>query len=197
LEGKDSWVGADRNRSLSYRICQVGSKDGRLFSSYEEVPEADRKFIRQSNFPPKNVAEMSLERWYVTDVLSNMLLTLSYSLRIYPHLQNTGAFFVAVLEKKAAITAVDRAKADADFVEPQQIITAVKESEETTTEAAKRTAAPEETEEPESKRLRSEATTDEIPEVELAEAEAPEKSKNPDGPFTLLPADNPSIKEIR
>ncbi|RKP10624.1 S-adenosyl-L-methionine-dependent methyltransferase [Thamnocephalis sphaerospora] len=177
---------------------KVGSKDGRLFESYDDVPEADRKFIRKSNFAPENVAEMHLE----------------HCLRIYPHLQNTGAFFVAVLEKKAAITAVDRAKAGVELddeeaaseTDQQQLEVTATTSDSSMTDAqmetVKRALSPATVEEPDTKRLRGDAASDDATTPADSDAGKPEKKaktggyNNPDGPFTLLPGDNASVQEI-
>ncbi|XP_054158247.1 RNA cytosine-C(5)-methyltransferase NSUN2-like [Oppia nitens] len=51
--------------------------------SVEEVEEKYKSQIRESLFPPKNIKELNLNR----------------CLRVLPHLQNTGGFFVAVIRK--------------------------------------------------------------------------------------------------
>lgn len=59
--------------------------------------------------PPKEEAEaLGLNRWYVSLVFGlcwvyGMTEDIFCSLRIYPHLQDTGGFFVAVLEKKSFV----------------------------------------------------------------------------------------------
>ncbi|XP_017492996.1 PREDICTED: tRNA (cytosine(34)-C(5))-methyltransferase-like [Rhagoletis zephyria] len=62
----------------------VMSRDGVQYTSYEEVPEKLRTQIRETLFPPANAAELRLRR----------------CVRILPHYQNTGGFFIAILRKK-------------------------------------------------------------------------------------------------
>lgn len=64
---------------------RVLSKDGREFERVEDVPDDQKRRFPLSLFPRPEYAEMGLE----------------HCLRIYPHLQNTGGFFVAVLEKQS------------------------------------------------------------------------------------------------
>ncbi|KAM6904344.1 RNA cytosine C(5)-methyltransferase NSUN2 [Lycodopsis pacificus] len=64
------------------------TKEGQWFSDWSEVPSNRRTQIRPTMFPPtdpEKLADMHLER----------------CMRILPHHQNTGGFFVAVLVKKA------------------------------------------------------------------------------------------------
>ena len=51
--------------------------------SVDEVQEKYKSQIRESLFPPKNAAQLNLNR----------------CVRVLPHLQNTGGFFVAVIRK--------------------------------------------------------------------------------------------------
>ncbi|VDP97404.1 unnamed protein product [Trichobilharzia regenti] len=62
---------------------RVMDKKGVWFTSYDEVPTGQQNHIRPSLFPPANVADLHLE----------------YCRRVLPHDQNTGGFFIAVLEK--------------------------------------------------------------------------------------------------
>ncbi|XP_030003907.1 RNA cytosine C(5)-methyltransferase NSUN2 [Sphaeramia orbicularis] len=64
------------------------TKEGQWYSDWSEVPTSRHTQIRPTMFPPKDeqkLASMHLER----------------CMRILPHHQNTGGFFVAVLVKKA------------------------------------------------------------------------------------------------
>uniref|UniRef100_A0A3P9PVR6 tRNA (cytosine(34)-C(5))-methyltransferase n=1 Tax=Poecilia reticulata TaxID=8081 RepID=A0A3P9PVR6_POERE len=64
------------------------TKDGQWFSDWSKVPNSRHTQIRPTMFPPKDpekLAGLHLER----------------CMRILPHHQNTGGFFVAVLVKKA------------------------------------------------------------------------------------------------
>ncbi|KAF4080579.1 hypothetical protein AMELA_G00172880 [Ameiurus melas] len=67
---------------------KVMTKEGQWYSDWSEVPTSRHTQIRPSMFPPTNpdkLKSMQLER----------------CMRILPHHQNTGGFFVAVLVKKA------------------------------------------------------------------------------------------------
>ncbi|KAJ2747400.1 tRNA (cytosine-5-)-methyltransferase ncl1 [Coemansia sp. BCRC 34301] len=80
---------------------KVMTRDGALYDSYEAVPidEAGRGRRRyMQNFfplPAERMQELNIER----------------CMRIYSHMQNTGGFFVAVLEKVAPISVDERRKA--------------------------------------------------------------------------------------
>ncbi|XP_016126399.1 tRNA (cytosine(34)-C(5))-methyltransferase [Sinocyclocheilus grahami] len=76
------WILAHRH------IYTVMTKEGQWFSDWSEVPTSRHTQIRPTMFPPtdpEKLANMKLER----------------CMRILPHHQNTGGFFVAVLVKKA------------------------------------------------------------------------------------------------
>uniref|UniRef100_A0A672MWP5 tRNA (cytosine(34)-C(5))-methyltransferase n=1 Tax=Sinocyclocheilus grahami TaxID=75366 RepID=A0A672MWP5_SINGR len=69
-------------------LLKVMTKEGQWFSDWSEVPTSRHTQIRPTMFPPtdpEKLANMKLER----------------CMRILPHHQNTGGFFVAVLVKKA------------------------------------------------------------------------------------------------
>uniref|UniRef100_A0A8C0TMW6 tRNA (cytosine(34)-C(5))-methyltransferase n=1 Tax=Canis lupus familiaris TaxID=9615 RepID=A0A8C0TMW6_CANLF len=69
---------------------KVMTKDGQWFAEWEDVPHSRHTQIRPTMFPPKDpekLQAMHLER----------------CLRILPHHQNTGGFFVAVLVKKSSM----------------------------------------------------------------------------------------------
>lgn len=75
------------------------------FSTYEEfmnssLDNALKARMSEGHWPPKDTAPLKLPRWYVAyDSTDSPFLTNPYSMRIYPHLQDSGGFFVAVLEK--------------------------------------------------------------------------------------------------
>lgn len=76
------------------RSWKIMDKSGRIWSSYEELmrqrerqPSEVLERLQETMFPPKN--DLHLER----------------CMRVYPHLQDTGAFFIAILEKKTEIKA--------------------------------------------------------------------------------------------
>lgn len=78
---------ADRLPGLKYakglEHWTVVNKDLAVFENYELVPEVLRTQIRESMFPPANAGDLNLNR----------------CVRVLPHLQDTGGFFVAVLKK--------------------------------------------------------------------------------------------------
>ncbi|OMJ25367.1 tRNA (cytosine(34)-C(5))-methyltransferase [Smittium culicis] len=71
---------------------QETSKSAKSSKNAENTPKTFRPY--KSLFPPKNASELNLDR----------------CIRIYPHLQNTGAFFVAVFEKKKEIECANNVK---------------------------------------------------------------------------------------
>lgn len=70
----------------------VMGKGGEMYHSYDQVPEDFKGKLPESLFPQPQSDSLHLNR----------------CLRIYPHLQNTGGFFVAVLHKKGPIGSLDK-----------------------------------------------------------------------------------------
>ncbi|KAF9934036.1 hypothetical protein FBU30_003546 [Linnemannia zychae] len=64
---------------------KVFTKEGQIVDKFEDVPADAKGKFYPSMWAPKNAGDLHLER----------------CLRIYPHLQDTGGFFVAVLKKTA------------------------------------------------------------------------------------------------
>jgi multisite-specific tRNA:(cytosine-C5)-methyltransferase len=82
---------------------KVMDKQGRIWSSYEDVVQKREHGgndglgrLQESMFPPKD--DIHLER----------------CMRVYPHLQDTGAFFIAIVEKKSEIKAKTEDKSTVD-----------------------------------------------------------------------------------
>jgi multisite-specific tRNA:(cytosine-C5)-methyltransferase len=82
------------NRYAGMKTWNVMDKQGRIWANYDEVirqreEEGTDRLARlqASMFPPRE--DIHLER----------------CMRVYPHLQDTGAFFIAILEKKSEIKA--------------------------------------------------------------------------------------------
>jgi multisite-specific tRNA:(cytosine-C5)-methyltransferase len=73
-----------------------------LLSALSEQQKVANKIV-STMFPPANVGTLHLERWFVNDDYNAGLNFINgvtvCSWRIYPHQQNTGGFFVAVLER--------------------------------------------------------------------------------------------------
>ncbi|KAI9287495.1 S-adenosyl-L-methionine-dependent methyltransferase [Umbelopsis sp. AD052] len=81
-------------RKPGMKTWKVMTKEGQWIDSQEDIPEhRKRSRYPRSMFPPANVDELPLER----------------CVRIYPHEQDTGGFFVAVFEKVAPMTGADTA----------------------------------------------------------------------------------------
>ncbi|CAG8590184.1 9791_t:CDS:10 [Ambispora gerdemannii] len=66
---------------------KVMDKEQQWIEKWEDLPPNKQRHYAKSLWPPANSNEMNLERCW----------------RIYPHLQNTGGFFVAVFEKTGPI----------------------------------------------------------------------------------------------
>lgn len=90
---------------------KVMDKQGRMWSSWDEVQEARVKSgdeglgkLVPGMFPPSPPAADDDEPPTTAATTTNKL-ALDRCMRIYPHLQDTGGFFIAVLEKKSEIKA--------------------------------------------------------------------------------------------
>ncbi|KAI8982274.1 S-adenosyl-L-methionine-dependent methyltransferase [Mycotypha africana] len=84
-------------RKPGLHTWKVSTRDGKRFiNSLDDLDEKHRRKFPTTVFPPtaEEAKEMHLER----------------CLRIYPHLQDTGGFFVAVFEKVGPLTPADRLK---------------------------------------------------------------------------------------
>lgn len=66
---------------------KIMSANEQIFGDINEVPKDLRTKVRPEFFAPPNVDTLNVDR----------------CMRILPHFQNTGAFFIAVLEKKAVL----------------------------------------------------------------------------------------------
>ncbi|XP_034489569.1 tRNA (cytosine(34)-C(5))-methyltransferase [Drosophila innubila] len=81
-----------------------------IFSNFEEVPESLHTIIRPAMFPLP-AAEMST-------------IGIEKCMRILPHMQDTGGFFVAIIEKRRALSFeqndVQDLKPEAEQTEPEQ-----------------------------------------------------------------------------
>ncbi|XP_007660945.2 RNA cytosine C(5)-methyltransferase NSUN2 [Ornithorhynchus anatinus] len=69
---------------------KVMMKDGQWFADWKDVPQSRHTQIRPTMFPPKDQEKLKA-------------IHLERCLRILPHHQNTGGFFVAVLLKKSSM----------------------------------------------------------------------------------------------
>jgi 16S rRNA C967 or C1407 C5-methylase (RsmB/RsmF family) len=146
-----------------------------LYSSYDEVPEAEKSKFEETMFPPKNISELNIDR----------------CLRIFPHLQDTGGFFVAVFEKVAPFGSLDlfekrkTEKAQSKDVE----MNIAKQDEEEINNVV----------ESDSKRRKLDNTFQAHKELRIPE---PSQNKNVkvfsiEQPFVFLPKDDPTIQNIK
>lgn len=147
-------------------------KDGTYIDSADELKEEDARL--KSVFPPANAKELHLERWFV-HLRVIMPTTCSYalhSLRIYPHMQDTGGFFVAVFEKVKPFTREDKLIDDQakEGKEEQPVVSDIEPKEE---EVSPPVA------------------------TEQAQPKKQDKGDNKSACFELMDPENPESKEIR
>lgn len=103
-------------RAPGLRSWKVMDREGRMWSSWDEVQQQREKEgidglgrLAESMFPPTGeIADLPLER----------------CMRIYPHMQDTGGFFITVLEKTSEIRAKPE---DSSKVIPKASVAAVVE----------------------------------------------------------------------
>lgn len=106
---------------------KVITKEGEEYPSFDEVPLQLRKRLPASLFPQESYANLGLH----------------HCLRIYPHLQNTGGFFVAVIVKRAPLEETkERSPVVADLSCEAQDEKTVEAQEKKTTPAYKRGIKP-------------------------------------------------------
>ncbi|KAJ1975729.1 tRNA (cytosine-5-)-methyltransferase ncl1 [Dimargaris verticillata] len=95
---------------------KVMARDGTLADDYEQfatkVPNRSLAKYPPSLFPPANIDTLGMDK----------------CLRIYPHLQNTGGFFVAVFEKVQPLTQRDLSLEDSEPSAGTPVETAVSDS---------------------------------------------------------------------
>ncbi|KAK4520920.1 uncharacterized protein ATC70_006803 [Mucor velutinosus] len=177
---------------------KVTTKEGEFIESIEDIKDMrQRKKHAASTFPPtaEEAKEMNLDR----------------CLRIYPHQQDTGGFFVAVFEKIKPLTAADRitlAKQkgnqvpEADVVEAEKEMDVVQEEIIPTKRASVDDAVAEE-DAATAKKVKTDATaTTEAADKEEEEAKPYESKPKRDvpgikeAPFEMMAADSADLKEI-
>lgn len=84
----------DASKLAPSLVCKPGlaswtvmSREKEVFNSYSEVPDKLQSQIKESLFPPANADELNVK----------------YCVRVLPHYQNTGGFFIAILKKTALV----------------------------------------------------------------------------------------------
>lgn len=96
----DSW-------SEESLLEKLKAKDMMHFTSFSEVPENLQKRVRPSVFPPSKEEAKKFQ--------------LDRCMRVLPHDNNTGGFFVALLRKVSPISRSDRREADAEATDEPEI----------------------------------------------------------------------------
>ncbi|KAI7901521.1 S-adenosyl-L-methionine-dependent methyltransferase [Cokeromyces recurvatus] len=185
---------------------KVTNKDGVFIDSIEDIPERrQRAKFPRSAFPPtpEEAKEMHLER----------------CIRIYPHHQDTGGFFVAVFEKVKPLTAADRislarsqgknvsqndveeAKKEMDVVEDKEGNVALNDMDEVI--PTKRTSTDKEegdhVEEGSVKKIKTDKTEEEEEEKVIKPYEGKPKKDVPgikEAPFEMMPSNSNDLDEI-
>ncbi|KAJ8652087.1 hypothetical protein O0I10_012318 [Lichtheimia ornata] len=173
---------------------KVMTKDGQFVDSIDDVPDSN---LPASVFPPANAADLHLER----------------CLRIYPHQQDTGGFFVAVFDKVKPMTAADKAKVAKSHGQQvnEQEVEAAEAKEEN---LVKSVSKEEEEEEEDQESPKEEAATpaaaaddnnaEAIP-AKRASGSGPKREskrqrkdvrQRQEAPFELMAPDNPDVDEI-
>lgn len=91
------------------KICflKIMDREGNFYDQYSSVPESKQRYFCETIFPPVGdesaIEKLHLERWYdkkLNDFFRKFSkYCFSFSIRILPHQQDTGGFFVALLKK--------------------------------------------------------------------------------------------------
>ncbi|KAK7208016.1 S-adenosyl-L-methionine-dependent methyltransferase [Myxozyma melibiosi] len=178
----------DCSNELPQLIRRPGMTDWKVMGKDKEWATAPTSRISEHFFPKDDLKELGIE----------------HCMRVYPHLQDTGGFFITVFEKTAEYTdAAVKAKRKAE--EELSSADAKKQAVETTTEAS---------ESPAPVAVAEETTTEaEITEVEApaapvapvvaaksSEDATPKKVRLPrdanEEPFKFLDPDHPALEEV-
>ncbi|KAL1928499.1 hypothetical protein VTP01DRAFT_2855 [Rhizomucor pusillus] len=166
---------SELKRKPGLKTWKVMTKDGKYISSVDEIEdENQRKRFPKSAFPPENVQELPLER----------------CIRIYPHLQDTGGFFVAVFEKVKPMTQAERMMQEGNGDQQEQLVVE-KEPElaETPEDDGAETAG--------SSSNQDETTNVVVPSKRPASVSTASDSRaSKEAPFELLSPDSPELAEI-
>ena len=118
LDCSDALPGLKRKPGL--KKWTIMDKQSRIWSSWEEVQEREKEEqlegierLSQSMFPSATTDALPLER----------------CMRVYPHLQNTGGFFITVLEKQSEIGKAKPESENKKIEEPTSLMNVVNELE--------------------------------------------------------------------
>ena len=106
VDVSDKFSSLQRRPGLKAWIPSVDRTASTFFETWEDLMTSSlddptkARFLK-SQWAPENIEDLHIDRWYVIyDSLGVSNSSFRCSMRIYPHLQDTGGFFVAVLERK-------------------------------------------------------------------------------------------------
>ncbi|KAK8128375.1 hypothetical protein PG984_009483 [Apiospora sp. TS-2023a] len=114
---------------------KIIDKDGKIWNSWEEVQQY--MLTKEDGLPPSKLAETMFPRADTSDCSG---LPLDRCMRVYAHQQDTGGFFITVLEKKADL----KVRPEAPQVKPEVKATAASNGQEAKEEVAAKLAVEEE-----------------------------------------------------
>lgn len=114
---------------------KIIDKDGKIWNSWEEVQQ--HMLTKEDGLPPAKLAETMFPRADTNDCSG---LPLDRCMRVYAHQQDTGGFFITVLEKKADL----KVRPEAPQVKPEVKATAASNDQEAQEEVAAKLAVEEE-----------------------------------------------------
>ncbi|KAI8379664.1 S-adenosyl-L-methionine-dependent methyltransferase [Radiomyces spectabilis] len=177
-------------RKPGIKTWKVMTREGQYINSVDEIEDGRQRFkFPKTVFPPTNPDEFPLER----------------CLRIYPHQQDTGGFFVAVFEKVKPMTNLDRirqakneqmesSEAEAAEAQDEQLVDSLNQAAEEPDQPAEASVPAKrasDVDQEAEKKLKTDDGTS-----------APQKVKKDvpgikEAPFELMKTDNPDIDEIR
>jgi hypothetical protein len=176
-------------RKAGLKTWKVTDKDGVILNSLDDITEPrQRRKFPASAFPPtpEEADAMHLER----------------CLRIYPHDQDTGGFFVAVFKKIKPLTVADRvmlAKLEGKEANAEDIEEAAKEDD----SSPNKRAAEEEKQETQDESANKKIKTSDDMDEDKQEGEKPFAGKPKrdvpgikEAPFEMLPSDSEDLNDI-
>ena len=85
IDTKDHLPHLKRKQGLT--AWRVAHSSGAWYDKFEDVPDKHLKSIAPTMFPGENIEEYNL----------------NYCMRVYPHLQDTGGFFICIIEKERSV----------------------------------------------------------------------------------------------
>jgi len=166
IDCSDQLPGLKRRGGLTE--WSVMDKTGRIWRSWKETEEQRAKYGEDG-------LGRLVENMFAQPK-SNTSPQLEHCMRIYPHLQNTGGFFIAVLEKKSEI----RAKPEAEPKKPDHEHTGILKAIDQLLDPAykgKRIDALDETPQAEPEHLSNPSAAERLDEAELSDSSSTSKRK--------------------